>query len=171
MGSMEKSIEAQAKIRQIAEEQNDVLKCFDSWEKSIKSRDEKLRNYDVNAFEKSESLTTTTGPADASVINKIAEEDERPPIPKTNRGNSSFCITPSLSTAPIVRAVSKVDVEPNVPTEVSPNSKEEVVNSERLQGNEFFDNQRFHEAIKSYTKSIMLNANSCAVYSNRGMFV
>lgn len=169
MGSVENSIAAQAKIRRISEEQHNVLKGFDSWEKSIKRRDKELRHCYINSSDKSEFSSYTFDQAHTSVIDKKIKEDEIPPLAKIKGRNSSLYITPSTITATQLRAVSKVDVEPNVQSEISANSKQELANSARLRGNKFFADEKFDEAIKSYTKSIMLDSNSCIVYSNRAM--
>jgi hypothetical protein len=50
------------------------------------------------------------------------------------------------------------------------NSNENAAEQERQRGNEFFSSQNFQEAIRCYSKSILLEPISSLAFSNRGKF-
>ena len=50
------------------------------------------------------------------------------------------------------------------------NSNENAAEQERKRGNEFFSSQNFREAIRCYSKSILLEPISSLAFSNKGKF-
>ena len=170
MSSKQESIMAQARIRQLAEEQNDALKGFNTWEQSIKKCDQELRQTDStrNVTYCSNPAALQSNLASNNTNNKANHEDI--PISKLKDKGTSFLISPSFDRETNGCVVSKLQsMKPHKCRNEADCSKEELAVAERLRGNDFFKNGSYHEAIKSYTKCIMLESKLCTVYSNRGM--
>ncbi len=64
----------------------------------------------------------------------------------------------------------KVPVVPSTILKSSNPSSTEMEEEQRQRGNQFYSTKRYDEALKCYTKCILMNPKSVAAYSNRGTF-
>ncbi len=170
MCSKQESMMAQARIRQLAEEQNNALKGFNTWEQSIKKRDKELRQADsIQNVTYSSNLSVTQS---NTASNDVHHEENYGDIPisKLKDKGTSFLISPCTDAETNGIVVSKLEnMKPHESSIESSSSKEDLAEAERVRGNDFFKNGSYNEAVKSYTKCIMMEWKLCTAYSNRGM--
>mmetsp|Transcript_11091 Transcript_11091/g.16794 ORF Transcript_11091/g.16794 Transcript_11091/m.16794 type:complete len:405 (-) Transcript_11091:123-1337(-) len=163
----DRSVQVQAEVRRNAEEQVDVLKDLGAWEASMKMRDEEIK---LKRAEERFSIKSGESAPDSFVTSPCAE---MPFDIREKAKNGQTVIVNGVPQAPCIAVEVATARNPKI---ISCSSKEgestskNIEEEERLRGNSFYSNGNYAEAIKCYTKCLMMNNHSSAVvFSNRAM--
>ena len=146
-------MEAQARIRQKAEDHCHMLRDLQRWEDEMKRHDVNLSN-------------RPAVPPDAAEVSKTkkAPPPSRTGILHLPEGRNISKDTPAVR---IIRPVSSVAAE-EAKTTTATATTTRMAHEERQRGNSFFEAGCFDDAIRAYSRCLRIDQNQAIVYSNRG---
>jgi len=110
------------------------------------------------------TYTAGANPLSSSSANPLSSSSSTTPLTTSTSSSSSTSSTSSMP-APTSTTEAAPTPEPVTVSEEDAKKAEEF----KEQGNEFFKNKQFQQAIDCYTKSIMSNPTNAVVWSNRGL--